>query len=252
LICGVESLSKYQQEEITVTELVPPPPTLRERVLLLELNHRINNEFTSAINRVSVAPVQTDNVEVKTALSQVVELLHQHADVHRALQIPDLDEIIDAAQYLQTLCRSMSRSKLSRMDIKLVLAADTMWLHSARCWQLGIIVYELATNVARHAFFEGKDGEVRVDLSRAGAYARCGVSDSGSAVEGATPARGLKIIGDLAKSLGGQVDHSLGVSGSSFMLALPFIEEEQRANRSRHAAYHIGSARTEGTHHAQQ
>jgi two-component sensor histidine kinase len=235
----VESLSRSQQQEITVTELVPPPPTM-ERVLLLELHHRINNEFASAINCVSVAAVQTDNVEVKTALNQVVELLHQHADVHRALKIPDRDEVIDAAQYLQTLCRSMSRSKLDRMDIKLVLAADTVWLHSERCWKLGMIVYELVTNAARHAFFEGKDGEVRVELSRAGACARCGVSDNGSAAAGVRPARGLKIIGDLAKSLGGQVDHSLGVKGSSFMFALPFVGEEQKANRSRHTAYDIG------------
>jgi two-component sensor histidine kinase len=217
-----------------VIELVPPPAMLGERILLLELNHRINDEFTSAINRVAVAAVQTDNVEVKAALSQVVELLHRHADVHRALKISDRDEIIDAAQYLQTLCRSMSRSKLDRMDIKLVLAADTVWLPSERCWQLGMIVYELVTNAARHAFFEGKDNEVRVELSRTGACARCGVSDNGSAVAAGRPGRGLKIIG--AKSLVGQVDYSLGVKGSSFMLALPFIAGEQKANGSRHAA----------------
>jgi len=219
-----------------VTELVPPPAILGERVLLRELNHRINNEFTSAINCVSVAAVRTDNVEVKTALGKVVELLHQYADVHRALKMPDRDDVINAAPYLQALCRSMSRSKLDRMDIKLVLVADTVWLHSERCWQLEMIVYGLVTNVARHAFLEGKDGEVRVELSRAGASARCGVSDNGSAVAGVRPARGLKVIGDLAKSLGGQVDYSLGVKGSSFMLALPFIAGEQKANGSRHAA----------------
>jgi two-component sensor histidine kinase len=234
-----------------VIELVPPPAILGERVLLLELNHRINNEFTSAINRVAAAAVQTDNVEVKTALSQVVELLHRLADVHRALKIPERNEIIDAAQYLQTLCRSVSRSKLHRMDIKLVFAADTVWLHSERCWQLGMIVYELLTNVARHAFFEGKDGEVRVELSRAGACVRCGVSDNGSAVAGARPGRGLKIIGNLAKSLGGQVDYSLGVKGSSFVLALPFIAGEQKANASRHAALTRRTDRIEGPRHVQ-
>ena len=67
---------------------------------------------------------------------------------------------------------------------------------------MGMIVYEFVTNVARHAFFEGRDGEVRVELSRAGAFARCGVSDNGSTAAGARPGRGLKIIGDLAKSLG--------------------------------------------------
>jgi two-component sensor histidine kinase len=53
------------------------------------------------------------------------------------------------------------------MGIKLVPAAGTVWVYSERCWQLGMIVYELVTNVARRAFFEGGDGEVRVELSRA-------------------------------------------------------------------------------------
>jgi hypothetical protein len=48
------------------------PPALEERTLLLELNHRINNEFASVINLVSVAAVRADNSEVKAALSDVV------------------------------------------------------------------------------------------------------------------------------------------------------------------------------------
>jgi two-component sensor histidine kinase len=57
-----------------VTGLVPQLPALSERILLVELNHRINNELASAINLVSMAAVRTDNAEVKTALSHVVEL----------------------------------------------------------------------------------------------------------------------------------------------------------------------------------
>jgi len=233
-----------------VPELIPQLPDLSELVLLLELNHRVNNEFASAINLVSVAAVRTDNVEVKTALSNVVELLHRHADVHRALKMPDRNAVIDATAYLQTLCRSMSRSKLDRAGIKLVLAADTVWLESERCWRLGMIVYELVTNVARHAFFEGRDGEVRVELSRAGASARCEVSDNGSSARAVRPRRGLKIIGELVKNLGGQVERSFGAAGSSVSFALPFIGREQQANRSRRAGRDVQSE-LKGLHHAQ-
>ena len=235
-----------------MTEFVSPA-ALGERVLLRELNHRINNEFTSAINFVSVAAVRADNAEVKTVLNHVVELLHQYADVHRALKMPDRNAVIDAAEYLQTLCRSISRSKLDRMGIRLVLAADTIWLHSERCWQLGMIVYELVTNVARHAVFEAGDAEVRVELSRTAAFARCVVSDNGSAAGGGVrPGRGLKIISDLAESLGGEVGHSFGVKGSLFTLAVPFVGREQPANRRRRIAHSLGTGRTEALHHAQQ
>jgi hypothetical protein len=42
-----------------VTGLVPQLPALSERIFLVELNHRINNDFASAINLVSVAAVRT-------------------------------------------------------------------------------------------------------------------------------------------------------------------------------------------------
>ena len=215
-----------------MTELVLQPPTLNERTLLLELNHRINNEFASVINLVSVAAVRSDNPEVKTALSNVVELLHEHADVHRTLKISSRDALVDAAEYLRSLCFSMSRSKLDRMNIHLVFAADTLPLLSDRCWWLGMIIYELITNATRHAFFEGRDGEVRVELSRAGASVRCTVSDNGSVSAEVKPGRGLSIVRDLAKSLGGQFDHSFGAEGSCFVLVFPYTKREQRSNRA--------------------
>jgi two-component sensor histidine kinase len=214
-----------------VTELALPLPALEQATLLRELNHRINNEFASAINLVSIAAVRTDNAEVKNALSNVVELLHQYADVHRALKMPDRNVIINAADYLRELCHSMSRSKLDGVGIKLAFAADPVWLDSERCWRLGMVVYELVNNAARHAFW-GEDGEIRVELSRARAFAKCKVSDNGTAVTSVRPGRGLRIIDDLATSLGGQIDHTFGSKGLSFTFALPFIEQEHRANRS--------------------
>ena len=237
--------------ETIVTELAQLP-ALSERILLCELNHRINNEFAAAINRVSIDAVRADHPAVKTALCNVVELLQQSADVHRALRMPERgDDVIDAAEYLQGVCRSMSRAKLERAGIKLVLAADKVWLHSARCWQLGMIVYELVTNAARHAFFDGREGEIRVELLRSDAFAKCKVSDNGSAAKGVRPGRGLTIIGDLAKSLGGNVSHSLDATGTLFKLTLPFLGKELRANRPRRAKYQIRRRREEGLNLAQ-
>jgi two-component sensor histidine kinase len=235
-----------------VTELDAQPPALEQHTLLLELHHRINNEFTSAINFISVAAVRTDNTEAKAALSDVVELLHQYADVHRALKVPDRDVVIDAGEYLRTLCRSMSRSKLERAGVRLLLSVEPVCLHAERCWRLGMIVHELVTNAARHAF-DGGDGEIAVDLSRAGAFVRCSVSDNGAAPANIKLGRGLRILGDLAESLGGCVNRSFA-KGTSFTLVFPFTQNERRASRAgkplASAAQSISALR-EGSHHVQ-
>lgn len=120
--------------------------------LMRELSHRINNEFTSAISVISLTAARSVSSEVKAALSDVSDRLHRYADVHRTLQMPEYQTYVDAALYLQQLCLSISRSRLEPNNIRLILAVRPLSIPSDRCWRLGMIVYELITNSARHAF----------------------------------------------------------------------------------------------------
>jgi two-component sensor histidine kinase len=108
-------------------------PALAERTLLDELNHRIKNELASVINLVSFKAIWTDNVEAKEELSNVVDLLHQHVEVHSLLTLPDSDALVDAGEQLRKLGQAMSRCKLERMNIRLLLSADMLPLESERC-----------------------------------------------------------------------------------------------------------------------
>jgi two-component sensor histidine kinase len=207
-------------------------PVLNEQALLRELNHRVNNEFTSAINLVSVAAVRAEGSEAKAALTNVVELLHGYADVHRALVTPDRETLIDAAGYARKLGFAMSRSLLSRMNIRLACAADTLPLVSERCWRLGLIVHELVTNSAKHACFDGREGEIRIELTRLGASVNCIVADNGSASARLKPGSGLRIVSDLAKGLDGRIEHGFDANFRSVVLVFPLTERERRANRA--------------------
>jgi two-component sensor histidine kinase len=91
-----------QGREIGAVTILPAQDR-DERTLLRELTQRIHNEFISSINVVSAAAVRTENPEVKVALSDVVELLEQHADINRVLSVPDRDGRVDAAEYTRRL-----------------------------------------------------------------------------------------------------------------------------------------------------
>jgi two-component sensor histidine kinase len=198
-------------------------------LLLREWNHRINNELNSAIYAVSAKAVQSDSVAVKAALLDVVDLLHQCADVHRALHMPDQGRLTDVAPYLQQLCFSITKYQLDRLAIRVLFSADDLRLEGERCWKLGLIVSELVTNVARHALFDGRHPELRVKLMLAGNVVKCGISDNGSATEPIRRGRGLAIIGELASNLGGRVHTSCAAEGTSFLVTFPLTEAEQRA-----------------------
>jgi two-component sensor histidine kinase len=203
-------------------------------LLLREWNHRINNEFNSAIYAISARAVRSDSAEVKAALLDVVDLLHQYADVHRALRMPDQGRLIDAARYLQQLCFSITKYQLDRLAIRVLFSADDLSLEGERCWKLGLIVSELMTNVARHAQFGARHPELRVELLLAGNVVKCGVSDNGSAPEPIRRGRGLTIIGELASSLGGRVHTSCAAEATSFLVTFPLTEAEQRAAGAMH------------------
>jgi len=207
-------------------ELVPHLPSWEEPLLLDELNHRISNEFASLISIVFHAARTSANDEVKRALSAVAQVLHGYAEVHHALRPPQQDTLVDAEGYLGRLCRSISRSKLDHMNVDLVLAAPPLLLESDRCWHLGMIVSELITNAARHAF-AGRPGEVRVELFRAGAFIKCTVCDNGSAPAQIQPGRGLRIVEELTKALNGRFERNFGPRGSTSTLIFPYHEPEK-------------------------
>lgn len=203
-----------------------PQLTLREQGLLLhELNHRISNEFASVINAVSVAAGRSGNKQVKVALTGVTELLHRCADVNRALRAPEFDTLIDAATYLRQLCSAINRFKLDHKKIKLSFAACPLHLQSDRCWRLGMIVHELISNAARHAFGDEK-GRIKIELLRVGTLVACKVQDDGSSHQHVRRGRGLEIVEMLVKTLGGRLEQKFGICGSTSMVAFPYHEKE--------------------------
>jgi two-component sensor histidine kinase len=217
-----------------------------DRALLRELSHRINSELDSAIDLVSADAVLAATPEVKTALTNVVELLHRYADVHRALMMPVGNVTVDAAEYLFRLGRAMSRSSLERQNIRLVVAADTLRLKADRCWRLGLAVHELVANSARHASTEIHDRQIRIELKRSGALVKCAVFDQASGLADVQPVHGLPIVNDLSKSLGGHIGSN--AESRSFILVFPLTDRERRADatallRERRAARRRKSAR---------
>lgn len=206
--------------------------TMSATLLLREVDHRVRNEMASAINLITVAALRADSAEVRFALDGVVEVMHNHAAVHCALRMPDRDGLVDAAGNLRKLVLAIGRSRLERLKINLVFAASNLTMEADRCWRLRLAVNELVTNAARHAHLGGRQGEIRVELARTGSFAKCTVSDNGAGAARVRPVRGLKIVGELAKSLGGRIGHCAAATGTSFALVIPLTERELQANNA--------------------
>jgi two-component sensor histidine kinase len=207
---------------IEVASSTPSPP--EERLLLREFAHRISNEFASAISVISFAAARSANDEVKIALAAAEDRLQNYARVHQALRVPEHGSLIDATSYLRQLCRAISRSRLDVKSVKLVLVDRPLRMNSDRCWRLGMIVSELITNAARHAFHES-GGVIRVDLRSSQSFVECRVTDNGTAAANIRPGHGLEIVEALAKGLDGKIDQQFGPQGATTAVIFPVGSE---------------------------
>jgi two-component sensor histidine kinase len=200
------------------------PPTSNDYLLVRELTHRINNEFASMIGLVSLAAARSTCDEVKNALTGVMNLLYNYAGGHRALEMPTYSTVIDASGYIRVLCQSIQRTKLDHRDIELVFVEHPLHMSSEQCWKLGMIVSELITNSARHAF-DDRGGTIRMELSSSGRFAECSVMDNGSSRGCHGRGQGLKIVEALAKELNGEIAHRFGAEGALSKLIFPVSDE---------------------------
>ena len=121
---------------------------------------------------------------------------------------------------VSALCHSLKRARLDSQGIELELATRPLKLRSERCWKLGLIVSELITNSARHAF-GNRGGTIQVELSASGSLAQCYVRDNGVAHSPRRVGQGLMIVDALARELGGAIDHEFGAEGATSALTFP-------------------------------
>jgi two-component sensor histidine kinase/DNA-binding winged helix-turn-helix (wHTH) protein len=200
-----------------------------EKLLEGELAHRVNNEFAAAIAVVSLAAARSPSREVKSALRVVEARLHSYV-LNRCLQRPSQDTIIDASAYLRGLCQSISRSRLDCRRIELQFVGRPLKMNSERCWRLGMIISELVTNAARHAFGDA-GGKMQIKLSRCGPFINCRVADDGTAPEKIRPGRGFAIVEGLIASLDGTINQHFGPGGSVADMNFPACARAQHTGR---------------------
>ncbi|OAF19384.1 hypothetical protein AXW67_37025 [Bradyrhizobium neotropicale] len=202
------------------SELLPDGGDMAERLVLRELSHELGDELASVIKLVSVAASRCDSPEARASLASVRDRLRGHAQVHRSLQMMEYTTTIDLAAYLHHLCRSISRSRLERDGIALSLLLDPVRMSSERCRLLGMIVFELLADSARHVPHGGA-GAIHLEMWPTDTSIACCVTDNGSSDEGAHLERGSAVVEALAASVRGTVDIRRGLDGTRVVVNIP-------------------------------
>jgi hypothetical protein len=121
---------------------------------------------------------------------------------------------------------------LDSRGIELLLVERPLQMDSARCWRLGMIISELITNSARHAF-GNSGGKILVELLPHGAFAKCRVADNGRTAAKIRPGCGFTIVDALVAGLDGTIEWHFGLRGTLSVVTFPILPTVRMGARRR-------------------
>jgi two-component sensor histidine kinase len=192
-------------------------------VLLKEVYHRVKNNLQIVSSLINL---QAQNVKNKAA----VELLKQSADriksmalLHEKLyQSKDLAKI-DFNDYIHTLAGHLMFGYGAHSSrIKINLQIDAIFLDVDTAIPCGLIINELLSNALKHAFPEGRSGEIGIAFTQNGDEFMLVITDNGIGFPAGldfkrSASLGLQLVSSLTNQLLGQLTLDQG-NGSTFTL----------------------------------
>lgn len=196
--------------------------SLRDAELMMqEMDHRVKNSLAlvSGILNLQARRAKTPELraEVEIARDRVGAIANLHEQLHQASRF----DRVNMAEFLDRLLGDLRRTTGERIRLRSEVAP--VYLDPRRAATLGVLVNELVTNALRHAFPEGRGGEVliRFETGNGGAE-RLLVEDDGIGIAEINGAAGLGtlLIDRLATQLRGTVARERLARGTRITLDL--------------------------------
>jgi two-component sensor histidine kinase len=197
-----------------------------ELLLLREMHHRFANTLAvlGAVLRCDFARAAT--ADFQRSFARFESLISAFGNLHRCLIAGASNDCTSVRAYFVNLCKALSVAVLEPRDIRCEVNVDAGVLRSERCELLGLVIAELVTNAAKHAFREHIDRLVRIEVIRNADAWLCTVIDNGEGLTAPSPGLGSNIIRQLVGKLGGHLSIKSGKRGTSAVVTCPDCEAD--------------------------
>jgi len=204
--------------------------SLKEKeVLLREIHHRVKNNLqviSSLLHLQSRGIQDKETLEIfRDSQNRVRSMALIHEKLYRSHDLAR----VDFAGYIRRLTSALIRSyRAHSAPVNLRVDASDICLPIDSAVPCGLIINELVSNSLKHAFVDGREGEIRVTLrSSADHQVTLVVSDNGVGFPEEvdfqnTKSLGLQLINTLTQQLAGTVElHRNGGTEFQIMFAVP-------------------------------
>ena len=198
--------------------------TLEEKnTLMKEIYHRTKNNLMVISSLLSLQSRYIKDEDTQSIFKESQNRAKSMAMIHEKLYRSGDLEHLNFAEYIVNLSNDLYDTyTLDKNLIKLVLDIDEVTLNVEISIPLALIVNELLTNSLKHAFPDGRGGEIKVELKRCNGGFKLSVSDNGIGFPEDldyhnTDTLGMLIVNSLTDQIDGELNLENG-NGTKFIL----------------------------------
>jgi two-component sensor histidine kinase len=208
----------------------------RHAELFTELHHRVKNSLANAASLLKLQATPDADPRLTAALQQAANRIHAIADLHDVLyRLPNSD-VLDLGVYVRDFCERLSQSLFDDGRVRLEVVTEQAIAPFEQAAPFGIILNELVTNAAKHAYPAPASGVVRVELHAEPDLLVLSVTDAGRGLAGGAErpgGLGMKLVRSLAKQLRGELHLKTPPIGAAFELRAPRVRPGARPEAER-------------------
>lgn len=210
---------KYAEERIRAS--------LHEKeILLKEIHHRVKNNLQIIASLLYLQAQKINAPEFAELLNESQTRITSMAFVHEMLYQSDDYTRINFGSYIRSLATSLLAAYgLDRRRITLTISETDVTMNVNLAIPCGLIVNEIISNALKHAFPDGRQGNIRITVKQQPeGYYLLELSDDGVGLPaGAKPqpaTLGLRLVDRLVKQLGGTLELQSN-PGTSYRISFP-------------------------------
>jgi len=192
--------------------------TLQEReVLLQEVHHRVKNNLSVITSLMEMQARLLSDSGGRNALEDCQGRVHAIALIHEKLYQSRNYADVPFAEYIRGLANDVFQATgVSQATVSLTMGVDDVAISVDKAIPCGLILNELITNALKHAFPSGREGMIRVELTKMeNKRLRLCVTDDGIGLPSEfmreTKSLGLRLV----RTLAGQLEATLSVGSTS-------------------------------------
>lgn len=197
-------------------------------LMLAEFEHRVKNNFAIVASMLDLQRRRVGNEAAADALTSAMTRVDSIARAHRHLYRDGQGSEVNVRDYLNDLCSALSEALLLRGGVTLDCDADAAPIKRDDAVSIGLVVNELVTNAAKHAFVGRETGEIHVSWKRRdeGGW-RLTVADNGVGMPTSPRARkrdgglGTRLIEAFARQAGGTLTTASDGNGTCATMEIP-------------------------------